>query len=228
MTMAHRLSDIQNAVSELARVRQSLASDVTYFQAQGRQLRGIAEYVKATFTSGRPQTRQALIQALMERSMLQLYQIAAACLQQVTAQLSDPAAPRDVVMATCCTAAVFCEGLKHGQLSLAELVSHNMPSTAVNHQMLRLVRGSRKWRMGITTGFWYYTRVTPPMSQEGESLLLLTTTITLIQQRWPVGCMLLSNARQLVCRPLVIKPATGMGHAAWPLPERSDNDIIWV
>lgn len=141
---AYNLSDVQNVVSQLVETRQRLSTDPSFFVSQRLKLLLIAEWVVMTRSCAEHQLKQALLHDNSMRLLEQIMQIAAACMQQVTAQLSDHAAPKDMVTDVCLVSAVFCEALEHGQACLVQRTSDNqvVQSPDLDQQALRVLQNT--------------------------------------------------------------------------------------
>lgn len=104
---------------------------------QSTQLHHITGWVNTTYTYDERQLRQALLRDSM-RLLEQILQISVACMQQLTAQLSNPdAAQQDVLE----PAATFCDAMEYVQLSVMACEGGVQPLTDTSrHQVLRMLK----------------------------------------------------------------------------------------
>lgn len=144
------LADVQNRVAQLAQARQRLGTDVGYFRSQGSQLARAADWLKTT-ASRRRQLGEILVHEPMVL-LTQLVQVAAACMQQVAAQLSDHAAPTEVVVDTCRTAAMFHDAMELGQQYVITQIPTRNDEASTNIKLLVVAKligtlDSTGWQM---------------------------------------------------------------------------------
>lgn len=142
-----RPADLQTAVPQLARSHQCLGTDNAFFGTQAERLLSIADCLQRTYHStARPELRRVLLSKSMQ-PLQELLQLAAACMKQLTAQLSGTGAPQTVVMGA---AVAFCDAMRYALgCALEHLVSVDAPS--LNRHLLQVLH-----RTGDTTqlAFW--------------------------------------------------------------------------
>lgn len=132
---AYTLADVKRAGAELARMHLRLGTNAAYFRSQISRLYSIKEFIDGS--NRRPQLRQALLQDSM-RLLQQLLQIAAACVQQLSRQVSS----LDAGNAILAPASMFCASILEN-LSLVTQPIDAMtsgPSMMVNRQVLGLLQ----------------------------------------------------------------------------------------